>query len=153
LDAFRTVDGSGQWSTLIEDGETLMNRARFGALFLPTDWIDLLAEARVEPALGHPARFGFDAVRIPLYLLLSGRGERTKNFAQFWAAYLQQERPIPAWVDVRTGETAPYPLSNGALKIASRVTGLPVNTQRDTAVVEDYYSNVLGALAGIPALS
>ncbi len=148
LDAFLAEDGGEDWQKLIADGETLMKRARFGALALPTDWVDLLAESKVEPSAGRPPRFGFDAIRVPLYLVLGGRRSFTEDYTRFWTSYLEQGRVIPAWVDVVTGETAPYGLSNGGLALVARVTGQSI-VHGDPPAGEDYYSMVLGALSGI----
>ena len=148
FDRFRAADGGGVWDRLIADGETMMDRSRFGALGLPTDWVDLQAGGIFQPAKGRPARFGFDAIRVPLYLALAGRDEQTANFRNYWDAYLRQGRAIPAWVDVETGETAPFPLSRGGLDIVSRVSRTTV-TETANLPVQDYYSSVLSALAGV----
>ncbi|BBC71893.1 endoglucanase [Altererythrobacter sp. B11] len=152
LDAFHAADSAEEWKRLIADGEELLMKARFGALALPTDWIDLLPGGQVEPAQGRPARFGFDAIRVPLYLALGGRTGALSDFAHFWNAYLAQDRPIPAWVDVQTGETAPYPLSAGGMAVVYRTTGKPPALP-GTAGEQDYYSTVLGALATLPQMS
>jgi endo-1,4-beta-D-glucanase Y len=152
FEVFRAADGSEGWGRLMTDGETMMNRARFGALDLPTDWVDLRAGGMFSPAEGRPARFGFDAIRVPLYLALAGREAQTTSFQSFWEAYLQQSRAIPAWVDVQTGDTAPYPLSRGALDIVSRVTGRTILDDGNLPV-QDYYSAVLSALANLPQQS
>ena len=149
FDLFNVADGGEVWGRLITDGETMMERCRFGALGLPTDWVDLRAGGIFQPAEGKPARFGFDAIRAPLYLALAGRNEQTANFRHYWAGYVSQGRAIPAWVDVQTGETAPYPLSQGGLDIVFRVTGRKV-TETGNLPEQDYYSAVLSALARLP---
>ena len=149
FDVFEAADGSEGWGRLMADGETMMDKAQFGALGLPTDWVDLRAGGIFQPAEGKPARFGFDAIRAPLYLALAGRDAQTANFRRYWDAYLRQGRDIPAWVDVETGETAAYPLSRGALDIVSRVTGRTA-IEASNMPAQDYYSVVLSALAGLP---
>ncbi len=152
LDAFRKEDGEEAWGRLIRDGEAILDRALVGPLSLPPDWVEVLPGGHVRPAEGRPPRFGFEAVRVPLYLALSGRTEQTAPFARFWRSYLERDMAIPAWIDLRTSETAPYPLSNGALEIVARVTGASVAAQQDRARQEDYYSAILGALAALPSL-
>ena len=149
FELFRAADGDEYWGRLMTDGETMMDRSKFGALRLPTDWVDLLPDGVFQPAQGKPARFGFDAIRAPLYLILGGRASQTANFKQYWEAYLQQGRVIPAWVDVETGETAPYPLSRGGLDIVARVVGRPVSDPGGIPE-PDYYSVVLSQLASLP---
>ncbi|WP_220683212.1 glycosyl hydrolase family 8 [Pseudomonas aeruginosa] len=38
------------------------------ALVLPSDWVSLYNDGKLEPSKKWPARFSFDAIRIPLYL-------------------------------------------------------------------------------------
>ncbi len=60
--------GQSPWRQLIDDGLTLLSLARFGPRSLPANWIILDIGPAPRPAPGHPAVFGYDAVRIPLYL-------------------------------------------------------------------------------------
>jgi len=57
------------------DGLELLRRGRFGALELPPDWLSLESEAdgaKPVPAQNFPRRFGYDSIRIPLYLFWAG---------------------------------------------------------------------------------
>lgn len=146
LDAFHAADRSDDWRDLIDDGETLLAQARFGAFDLPCDWLDVTA-AGVRPASGRPPRFGFDAVRIPLYLMLGGRTSRAADVARFWSGCLDAATTVPAWIDVVTGERAPYALSPGGLAIVGRLTKRPVPPATDPAT--DYYSETLKRLVGL----
>ncbi len=140
LDAFAKHDAS--WTKVIADGEALLKAARFGPLALPTDWIDMSGHDRVAPATGRPARFGFDAVRVPLYALAGKRMVLLPPIRAFWQGYATSGKPIPAWVDVLSGEVAPYPLSDGGAAIA-RAMGIKA-TGGDA---DDYYAASLKMLA------
>lgn len=142
LERFRAADGDKQWGAVIKGGETLLARARFGQHQLPTDWVDVAADGSMTPAAGRDPRFGFDAVRVPLYLAMAGRGGKADAIARFWRGY--GAGPIPAWIDVRTGQTAPYPLSSGAMVGVRRLLGQPLPAPTPQA---DYYATVLQALA------
>lgn len=144
LDAFRAADGAGPWGQLIKDGEALLAAARSGPLQLPTDWTDVTPDGSAAPALGRPPRFGFDAVRIPLYLSLGGRKTGAESIAHFWRSYADNGQPIPAWVDVQTGQVAEYALSEGSYAIVRRLIGPVASTPQGTP---DYYSSVIGLLA------
>lgn len=146
LDHFRAADGDAMWGKLIRDGEQLIADARFGPLALPTDWIDIANDGRVTPAVDKPARFGFDAIRVPLYLTLGGRHKRADAIARFWRSYADQGRPIPAWVDVNTGETAPYPISEGGCSVVRRLIG-SAGPACKPQPAGDYYSTVLQLIA------
>lgn len=150
LDAFAKADG-GKWRNLVQDGERLMTQARFGAPGLPTDWIDLAANGTISPAAGRPPRFGFDAIRVPLYLAWSKRRAAAQPFAKFWSGYTARKAPIPAWIDVATGETAPFPLSTGGNAVVQLVIPSAPKVTAEALAKEDYYSNVLAALSFLAA--
>ena len=142
LQRFRAADGDARWAPVLRGGEALLKRARFGAHALPTDWVDVAADGSMSPAADRPPRFGFDAVRVPLYLAMADRSALGDAIARFWRGY--GDRPIPAWIDVRTGETAPYPLSEGAMGAVRLLLGRPLPPPTPQA---DYYAAVLQALA------
>lgn len=144
LQAFAAADRRGPWPALADSGERLLDSAAFGAMRLPTDWVDLGAEGAVAPAAGRPPRFGFDALRVPLYLAWAGRRARLAVFQALWRPYLQQKRPPPAWIDVVTGEAAPYVASPGATLSVNWICGTSLPPTEETG---DYYSDALGALA------
>ncbi len=142
LQRFRAADGAARWDPVIRGGQTLLAKARFGPHALPTDWVDIAPDGSASPASDRPARFGFDAVRVPLYLALAGQGRQAETIRRFWQQYGGQ--PIPAWIDVRSGETAPYPLSGGGMAVARRLLGQPALPPTPQA---DYYAAVLQAFA------
>lgn len=145
LDAFAKADGERAWTPLIRDGERLLDEARFGAHRLTADWVAIDPKGALQPAPNRPPRFGFDAVRVPLYLLQSGRGNLLKPYADFWRAYAMRDALPPAWIDLSTGETATFPLSQGAQSIVALT--LKAQPGRYPADDPDYYSNVLAAMS------
>lgn len=140
IGSFAEID-SATWSPLLADGLRLLDRMRFGAQSLPADWVEMLPDGTLRPAPDHPPRFGYDAIRIPIYLLLSGRRKGAETIRRFWSA---PHRPPPAWIDLITGESAPYALSPGGRAVAARLLGQPVRVD-DTD--RDYYSATLAVLA------
>ncbi|QXQ05068.1 endoglucanase [Sphingosinicellaceae bacterium] len=148
LDLFARADGAdGGWSALIADGERLAGEARFGPSRLPTDWVDVTSGG-VAPAAGKPPRFGFDAVRVPLYQLMGGRRALTSDVAAYWSGFAGRGARIPAWVDVVTGEVAEYGLSEGGLAVVHRLVGA-AGTGPPPGASRDYYSDVLALLTQI----
>lgn len=134
------------WNDVISDGADLTAAAAFGVWALPTDWIKVDAQGLVTPAERWPARFGFDAVRVPLYLSMSGRSAELRRFHRYWR---ETEKPSgwPAWIDVTDGTVAPYPASDGAKAIANRVLSRPAVRPASQG---DYYSESLRLLAALP---
>ncbi len=78
------------WLGLTQSGLALLDKARFGSSHLPPDWLSLGLQA-MAPAEGFSARFGYDAVRIPLYMFWANaaNAERAGFFAKAWPANSQ----------------------------------------------------------------
>lgn len=67
------VAPSPLWTALSKDGLADVNAYAFGPRKLPADWVSL--KTRPRPADGFPQEFGYNAVRIPLYLVRAGLGD------------------------------------------------------------------------------
>ncbi|WP_404479637.1 glycosyl hydrolase family 8 [Novosphingobium sp. BL-52-GroH] len=143
LDHFAKLDGASTWGGLIRDCEAITRLARFGPHRLPSDWVAVTGKNEVAPAPDKPPRFGYDAIRIPLYAVVGGRTALVQPVADWWRSCLAQHRPIPAFVDVVTGEEANYALSSGGTAIAGRLIGTTPPAVLDT----DYFSASLQMLA------
>ncbi|AEI37106.1 MAG: glycosyl hydrolase family 8 [Zymomonas mobilis subsp. pomaceae] len=146
LKAFDQVD-NGMWRTVIESGKKLLSRARFGLPQLPTDWVDFKNDGSLAPAADKQPYFGFDAIRIPLYLIWGGEDALAVPFAVYWNSYLTHNQPIPAWIDLNTQAIAPYPLSTGGMAIVHLMLNKPITSK--ITEQDDYYSAALLALAEI----
>jgi len=143
LDHFAKIDGGSTWGPVIRDCEAVTRASRFGVHGLPCDWVVVTGKNEIAPAPAKPPRFGYDAIRIPLYAVVGGRTSLVQPVADWWRSCLAQHRAIPAWVDVVTGEEANYPLSSGAAAIAGRLIGSAAPAVLDT----DYFSASLQMLA------
>lgn len=144
LDLFSRLDGEGTWGAVIESAETMVRAARFGPSGLPTDWIMVGPDAKPVPAPDKPPRFGFDAVRVPLYAIAGRRASLVASIADYWRAQSAGGRQVSAWIDVTTGEQAPYALSPGGHDVVLRTLGQPLEKE---ALAQDYYGCVLQLLA------
>lgn len=144
LDAIAGVTQDGIWTRIGASGLALLRRARFGP-GLPPDWLDLVGGPQV--ATDYSSRFGYDAVRVPLYLVWGGRdtSERLAPFVRHWS-----RDPIPAWTDLKTGQKGGVPAPTGLAAVAELVRAraarrparFPCLTER-----EGYYSGTLLLLA------
>jgi endo-1,4-beta-D-glucanase Y len=75
FEAFPVLDQlapSPDWAKLSADGIAILRELRFGPKQVPSDWVSL--KSPPGPAKGFPAEFGYNSVRIPLYLI---RGDVT----------------------------------------------------------------------------
>lgn len=61
------VQPAFDWNALMQGGLDLIGAAHFGQSELPPDWLSL-AGGTIAPAQGFEERFGYDALRLPLYL-------------------------------------------------------------------------------------
>lgn len=104
LQQFSSIAPEYDWARLIGAGLQLVRTARFGADQLPTDWISMGSGAP-KPAQGYAAVFSYNAIRIPLYLILAGDmdGSDYRFFAELWEDWRARKLPI---VNVDNGETS-----------------------------------------------
>ncbi|TKI04583.1 glycosyl hydrolase family 8 [Martelella alba] len=153
--AFYRFSHDPVWQLLDKDGRTLLGKMRFGQWQLPTDWVQLDDKGVLAPAAGWPARFGFDAVRIPLYLRWAGYDGLLQPYRHYWSAIGQGA--APAWIDVSDNQLADYPVSPGmeAIKELTLGNGDNKNNAMTLQKSEDYYSaslHLLAAYAGNHAI-
>ncbi|MFC5037388.1 glycosyl hydrolase family 8 [Tianweitania sediminis] len=67
---FASQDKATDWKALARAGQALVKNARFSERQLPPEWVSL--KQRPTPAEGFAVEFGYNAIRIPLYLLRAG---------------------------------------------------------------------------------
>jgi endo-1,4-beta-D-glucanase Y len=70
---FQEIEPGVDWARLADDGVRILRAAAFGPRGLPPEWLAL--GGRPAPAEGFPAEFGYNAVRIPLYVVRGGLDE------------------------------------------------------------------------------
>jgi len=73
---FAALDKSTDWKRLGADGVLLLDGASIGPRSLPTDWMSV--KTQLKPAKGFAAEFGYNALRIPLYLMRAGITDRDR---------------------------------------------------------------------------
>lgn len=146
LDRLRLVAPEIDWKGASQSGLDLLKETRFGAARLPTDWV-ALKDDKPKPAEGFPTTFGYNAVRIPLYMAWAGIGERD-HYAPFVAAWRGK---APGTVDVSDGKSEP--LANAGYRAVAALTlcattGAAFPTDlRAPAAQDDYYPATLRLLA------
>jgi endoglucanase len=153
-DLTEAVGEQARWRRLEADGLWLLDNASFGTYRLPPDWL-LFGDRELRIADGWPPYFGFDAVRIPLYLAWRRDARRLGRFLSFWRLPRFNGRP-PAWINLRDGSVAPFPAPGGydavlglTQYVADELKGaMPVASLVDT---DDYYSASLKLLSNLAA--
>ncbi len=155
LAALASLVPSPVWDGLQRDGLGLIGQGRFGRWALPPDWLAVGSDGSLAPATGWPARFSFDAIRVPLNLAWAGaEGVPAQTaFAAYWSGF--GGALPPAWVDLQTGALAPYPAPLGFQAVSRLIW--PATTAVATgrggfppvALARDYYSAALILLSRV----
>lgn len=142
---------SPAWNALSLGGQKLIEKARFGKWNLCPNWV-LLKEDALDLAPGKPPEFGYDAIRVPLHVAWGDpHSELLKPFAAFWDA-LAQGVPVPATVNLTSGEFGPHPALPGMLAVrkltlaASKKQPITVADIDEIDEEEAYYSASLKLL-------
>lgn len=139
------ADRAPEWDELTKAGKNILQYARFGRWGLPPDWL-LLGE-KVKPAGGLTERFGYNAVRIPLYLIW-GRQESEillMPYRDFWG-YFAGGRFMPTWTNFEDDSVDSYDASAGIRAIAQWVTSFPKTPSVQPVAINEqqgYYSTML----------
>ena len=141
-----------RWLILAGDGIGLLRRSRFGRWGLPSDWVALpRGGGRPTPAPGWPARFSYDAVRVPLYLAWAGLGQEpaAAAAASFWTD--PRHPRLPAWTDLGSNAISPYQASSGIQSIARLAAAQAAAPPGGLVVAgvqeaRDYYAGILTLL-------
>jgi endoglucanase len=139
------------WRGLAQTGLDIVKAAHFGEKRLPPDWLSL-RDKTPTIADGFPPNFGYNAIRIPLYMAWAGLGER-EDYLPFVEAWREA---TPAIVDLKTGATLekltdPGYRAIGALMLCA-TQGKPIPADiRVFNATEHYYPATLRLMALVAA--
>ena len=150
-----------RWQQLEYDVRQILAESQFGPWKLPADWESLANGEAGRPAAGWPARFSWDAVRVPLHGVWGGivtSSGPVWRAAQFWSA--PHATPFPAWTELLEPTLAPYPGNSGvgAMAMLASAAVLHQGSREDLPSVTaapSYYAaslTLLSRLAWIDAL-
>jgi endoglucanase len=144
-----TVD----WEQIVASGLSVIAAARFGSDKMPTDWISL-ADGKTAAASGFPSVFGYDAVRIPLYLAWGRPNDRSalEVFAPLLSSAWMRS---PSVIDLKTGKAREPLKENGYKSIPALLKcalyGTPFSHEFYDVQPELYYPTTLHILALLAA--
>ena len=148
FDALKGVAPDVNWAGFRASGLALLAASRVGATQLPPDWSSL-HEVKPKPAKHFPAVFGYNAIRVPLYLAWGGLADadRMTPFTAQW----RNADGRPAVVDLATG-SATEPFFEQGYRAVSALTRCASDGQKFPAELrqvkpEKYYSTTLHMLA------
>lgn len=116
--AFQTLaklPGQAKWRDLERSAVALSRLVAWGPNGLPLDWAVVDASG-VRPWDQRPARFGFEAVRVPLFLVWGGHARHPVVTA---CAHWMREPGFPGWVDLVDGSRAAFAAPAGFESVAA----------------------------------
>jgi endoglucanase len=116
FEALAAVAPEVDWPGLRRSGLALIDGARFGPRGVPSDWISLARG--IQPAAAFPRRFGYDAVRVPLYLAWGSPSERWR-LGRLMDAWLGEGGDAPAVIDIDSGAATEAFGADGYLAVAA----------------------------------
>ena len=152
FDALKRVAPEVSWHDIKASGLALLAASRSGPTQLPSDWTSL-REIKPQPAKNFPALFGYNAIRIPLYLAWGGLADadRLAPFAAQW----RRSEAAPALVDVASGApgAAFGDLGYSAVSALTRCAadGAKIPAELRQVRPEKYYSTTLHMLTLVAA--
>lgn len=137
------------WAGLTDSGLDLLKATFSTPAGLPPEWVEVKGR-QVTAAASFPATFGYNAIRIPLYMAWAGVGEREhySPFHKLWSEKLQGQMAV---IDTHTGASVEMMTETGYRLIAALtacvLTGakLPPDA-RSVIAGENYYPATLRAL-------
>lgn len=152
IDELSQADPAPDWQELAKTGMNILQYAHFGRWGLPPDW--LLLTENVGPSNDLSKLFGYNAMRIPLYLIWSHRESPAllKPYQEFWG-YFKGARFLPAWTDLKDDSVSSYDSSGGIHKLAQWILAPqnPPALRYSPGGEEGYYSSILLLLVDMAA--
>jgi len=150
LQDFHAREPDRGWAALIRDFDRIMMKVTDNGRRLPPDWLYVSEGGVLTAAPQWPDRFGFEAVRVPLFMAWAGSDSAMLNrLASRWrqASARAGGVRLAAWVNRENGKTAPYPASAGVARIWQVAASPESPLGPAPAYPESYYSAALSLLA------
>ena len=148
--ALKQLAPAYDWDALRANGLRLLRAARFGPLRLPPDWL-ALGGSSPAPAEKFPTQFGYNAIRIPLYLAWDSEPSARHALNGFVNLWRGHGSAGPYVIDVKSG-SAEQPLDGaGYRSVLSLARCAALDLPIDEAVFKSrdtlYYPETLRLLS------
>jgi len=101
---FAKVDDGAFWNRTLRDSRRLLEKAAFSRLKLPADWV-ALENGQVTLAAARSPFFGYEAIRVPLYLAWHGESRQLSVFADY-LQFVESAGYLPNRVNLVDGSPA-----------------------------------------------
>jgi endoglucanase len=138
------------WDAVRENGLKLLGESRFGPRGLPADW-QSVGGPSLAPAKNFPPQFGYNAIRIPLYLAWDGDDASRRALRRFDGLWRGKSSAGPFVIDVNSGATG-QALDGAGYRLAialARCASLAQPVEGDLLKIRDplYYPATLRMLS------
>ena len=152
------VSNASFWQTTIAMGATIIRQSTNHKTGLPLDWVLIRENGAISPYPTENPMFGYEAIRIPLYLLGAGKIALLGPFRQYIASIVQQGIIMGCVTDEPTTECA-HEANYGHYAVMARVA-IELDMQAEAAALqhlleqkhgdnERYYDAMLEILAAV----
>lgn len=150
--AFHAGDDPAFWTKVEEGARFMLDQSCANPQGLPADWLSG-KDGRLANDTRKGGRFGYEAIRVFLYAAWENETRIPCGAAKLIETYTRLGR-VPAWIDLRSGESAPYEASAGFYAVlAATAAGMGLKNEaaqlrrraadKLPAEPDDYYSQAL----------
>jgi len=98
---FAKVDDAKFWGKIYTDAVMILEKARFSRFKLPSDWISF-QNGDLSVYASKSTSFGYEAIRVPLYLIWDDHKELLKSFSHY-LQFVEKSYYLPNWVNLVDG--------------------------------------------------
>ncbi len=79
------------WRALDDSAMKWLRHSGLGSWRLSPDWVHIWPDGRIQAWEDRPARFSYDAIRVPLFLAWVGREQALSPYLRFWRMFSMRE--------------------------------------------------------------
>jgi endoglucanase len=101
---FAAVDDAKFWSAIYNDSLKILTKARFSRFQLPSDWIRM-DNGDVSVFTQKSSYFGYEAIRIPLYMTWDDNRDQLKSFSSY-LQFVTKSNYLPNRVNLVDGSAS-----------------------------------------------
>lgn len=153
---FAAMDDPAFWNRIGADTLRLLEKARFSKFKLPADWV-CLRNGDVSMAPSREPRFGYEAIRLPLYLLWAGNSDHLEMFSDY-LRFISRANYLPNGVNLEKNTVSMDEASAGFYAVVGRCAKylkahdlsrklLSEADQKISKEIKNYYSYTLYLLS------
>jgi endoglucanase len=132
---FSVVDDAGFWTRIYNDGLKILKKARFSRFNLPSDWIHI-QNGNVSVFTPKSPYFGYEAIRIPLYMIWDDNGEQLKAFSKY-LKFVQKSNYLPNRVNLVDGSISVDKAPAGFYAVFGRCAEFLKNIELSRKLIKD----------------